>query len=74
MKDDHLVKNRILADKDEKDEAASEEVDTSNYPEDKLRRCYTFHIPMVSMNKIVDTLKYPHDAHHNKQLGVQHLK
>ena len=66
MKDDHLVQNRILADKDEKDEAAPEEVDTSNYPEYKLSRWDTLHIPMVSMDMIVDTFKYPHDAHHNE--------
>ena len=60
----HLVKNRVLTDKDEKDEAAPEKVDTSDDSEDKLSRWDTLHIPMVPMYMIVDTLKYPHDAHH----------
>ena len=38
LKHYHLVKNRILADKDKKDEATPEKVDTSDDSEDKLSR------------------------------------
>ena len=66
MQRGYLVQNRVLADKDEKDEATPEKVDTSDDSEDKLSRRDTLHIPMVPMYMVVDTLKYPHDAHHNE--------
>ena len=61
---EYLFYDRVLADKDGKDEAAPEKVDTSNDPEDKLSDGDTLHVPMVSMGEIVDTLKYPKDTHH----------
>ena len=45
---EYLFYDRVLADKDGKDEAAPEKVDTSNYPEDKLSDGDTLHVPMVS--------------------------
>ena len=70
----HLVQGGVLADKDEEDEAAPEEVDTTNDPEDKLGGGDALHVPMIPMDKVVDTFKYPQDAHHYEQLGVQKLK
>lgn len=46
---DHLSPDRVLADKDEEDEAAPEEVDTANDPEEELCVGATVHIPMVPM-------------------------
>ena len=64
----------VLADKYEEDKTASEEVNTSDDPEDKLGGGETLHVPMVAMDNVVDTLKYPEDAHHSEQLAVQKLK
>jgi hypothetical protein len=70
----YLFFNGVLADKDEEDEAAPEKVDTSNDPEDKLNGGDTLHVPMIPMDKEVDTFKYPEDPHHGEQLAVQNLK
>jgi hypothetical protein len=70
----YLVSGGVLADKYEEDEAAPEEVDTSDDPEDKLCGGDTLHVPMIPMDKVVDTFKYPEDAHHSEQLAVQQLK
>jgi hypothetical protein len=69
----YLVYDGVLADKDEEDEAAPEKVDTSNDPKDKLGGGDTIHVPMISMNEVVNTFKYPEDAHHSEQLAVQNL-
>ena len=71
---DHLSPDRVLADKDEEDEAAPEEVDTANDPEEELCVGATVHIPMVPMQQVVNTLKYPENTHHSEQLGEQQLK
>ena len=55
----YLFFNGVLADKDEEDEAAPEKVDTSNDPEDKLSGGDTLHIPMIPVDKVVNTFKYP---------------
>ena len=70
----YLFFNGVLADKDEEDEAAPEKVDTSNDPEDKLSGGDTLHIPMIPVDKVVNTFKYPEDPHHSEQLAVQNLK
>ena len=70
----YLVTSGVLADKDEEDEAAPEKVDTSDDPEEELCRGETLHVPMISMDKIVNTFKYPQDAHYSEQLAVQQLK
>ena len=70
----YLVPDRVLADKDEEDEAASEQIDTSNDPEDKLSGGNTLHVSMIPMYKVVDAFKYPENTHHSEQLAIQHLK
>ena len=69
----HLVSDRVFADKDEEDEAASEKVDASNDPEEKLSVGSTLHVPMIPMDKMVDTFKYPQNTHHCEQLAEKYL-
>ena len=69
----HLVSDRVFADKDEEDEAASEKVDASNDPEEKLSVGSTLHVPMIPMDKMVDTFKYPQNTHNCEQLAEKYL-
>ena len=69
----HLVSDRVFADKDEEDEAASEKVNASNDPEEKLSVGSTLHVPMIPMDKMVDTFKYPQNTHHCEQLAEKYL-
>ena len=71
----YLGNSGVLADKDKKDEAASEQVDTANDPEEKLKGGQTLNnVCMISMDKIVNTLKYPENAHHGEKFTIQYLK
>ena len=70
----YLVSGGVLADKDEEDEAAPEKVDAPNDPEDKLSGGEALHVPMIPMEEVVDTFKYPEDPHHSEQFAVQQLQ
>ena len=65
----NLVSDRVFAHKDEEDKAASEKVETSNDPEDNLSEREALHVPVISMDKIVNTFNNPEDAHHDEQLA-----
>ena len=56
----------VLVDKDEEDEAAPEEIDAADDPEDPLSSREALSVSMVPMDKIVDTLKNPENAHHGE--------
>ena len=66
---DHLVSDRVLSDKDEEDEAAPKKVGASNDPEEELSVGSTLHVPMIPMDKMVNTFKYPQNTHHSEQLA-----
>ena len=67
----YLFSSGVLADEDEENEKAPEKVDASNNPEDKLCGGDTLYVPMNPMDKVVDTFKYPQNAHHSEQLAVE---
>ena len=62
----YLFDSGVLADKDEEDEAAPEEIDAADDPEEPLSSREALSVSMVPMDKIVDTLKYPENAHHGE--------
>ena len=64
-----LVSDRVLADKDEEDEAAPEKADTSNDPEEELSVESILHVHMIPMDEMVDTFKYPQNTHHSEKLA-----
>ena len=70
----YLISSGVLANKDEEDDTASKKVDTSNDPEDQLNGGETIHVPVITMEKVVQAFKYPQNAHHTEQLTIQKLK
>ena len=70
----YLVSDRVLADKDEEDEAAPEKVETANNSEDDLSVGGTLHVAVISMDHMMYTLHYPGNTHHNEQLSEQELE
>ena len=70
----YLISDGLLADKDKEDEEAPEKIDTSNDPVEQLSVGATIHVPVITMDKIVDTFKYPEYTHHCEQLAEQHLE
>ena len=69
----YLVYSRVFANKDEEDEASSEKIDTANDPQANVSSCETCHVHMISMNKAMNTLKYPQNSHYNEQFAVEYL-
>ena len=69
----HLVQGGLLADEDEEDEAAPEEVDAADCPEDKLGAGETLGGLVVGVEEVVDALEHPEEAHHHKELGEEDL-
>ena len=65
----HLVQGGLLADEDEEDEAAPEEVDAADGPEDELGAGETLGGLVVGVEEVVD----PQEAHHHKQLCEEDL-
>ena len=45
-----------------------------NDPEDQLNGGETIHVPVITMEKVVQAFKYPQNAHHSEQLTIQKLK
>ena len=61
----------ILANKNEEDEEAPEQIATANDPEDKLWASKTLHVQMLPMSKMMDALKYPQNSHNSEQFAVE---
>ena len=70
----YLGTGRVLADEDEEDKAAPEEINTTNDPKDKLSVGDALNVLMIPMDKVVNTFKYPQNSHHYEQLGVKQLQ
>ena len=62
----YLTNSRVLTDKDEEYEATPEEVDAADDPKDPLCSREALHVHVISMDKIVNALKYPKYAHYSK--------
>jgi len=62
----HLFDNTSFADEYDEYEETSENIYTSNNPEEDFCRGET-----INIYEIVDTFKDPQNSHHHKQLGVQ---
>ena len=69
----HLVQSWLLADEDEEDEAAAEEVDAPDRPQNKLCRWKTLGELVVAVGEIMGALEDPRNPHHYEQLAVKDL-
>ena len=69
----HLVQSWLLADEDEEDEAAAEEVDAPDRPQNKLCRWKTLGELVVAVGEIMGALEDPGNPHHYEQLAVKDL-
>ena len=68
----NLVQDGVLADEDEEDEAAAQQVEAADQPEDELEAGVAA-VPVVGVDQVVHALEYPGDPHHDEQLRVQNL-
>ena len=68
----NLVQDGVLADEDEEDEAAAQQVEAPDQPEDELEAGVSA-VVVVGVDQVVHALEYPGDPHHDEQLRVQNL-
>ena len=68
----NLVQDGVLADEDEEDEAAAQQVEAADQPEDELEAGVAA-VLVVGVDQVVHALEYPGDPHHDEQLRVQNL-
>ena len=69
----YLVKDRVLTHEDEEDEAAPQQVEAADDPEDELGGVVAefLGVSVVRVEEIVDTLEDPGDAHHDEEFTVE---